>query len=90
MSRLIPIHPDNLTLALKDVSKYLVKALDYAIDYKLDDVKKFLFSNQMTLWVVYNDDKAKATGCLVTEVTQHPQTQCLTIFCLVAKTSRKS
>lgn len=81
--RLIPIHPENLRLAWKDVEKHLVKALKYNDEkYQLDDVKNLIQAESLVLWVVYNDESGKAIGCLLTETIQYPRTQALSIFLL--------
>ncbi len=72
-----------MRLAWKDVEKYIIDGLKYADDkYTLDDIKQALNEHSMILWVVYNDVKARAIGCLLTETLQYPQLKCLSIFLL--------
>lgn len=81
--RLIPIHPQNLDLALQDVGKHIHAALEHSNDkYTYEDVMSLVKAESLILWVVYNDDKQKAIGCLLTETIQYPQRKCLYIFLL--------
>lgn len=81
--KLIPIDPDNLSLALKDVQSYIEDALRYSDDkYNLDDVVKMIKSHTLILWVVYNDVERRAIGCLLTEILQHPRCNALSVFLL--------
>lgn len=81
--KLIPIQPENLKLALKDVQKWLVEALAYTDGkYSIEDVLAELQREMQLLWVVYNEEKAKAVGCLVTEVLGYPRHKALSIFLL--------
>lgn len=81
--RLIPIHPQNIDLALKDIGKHIHAALEYANDkYTFEDVVSLVKAESLILWVVYNDDRQEAVGCLLTETIKYPQKQCLFIFLL--------
>ena len=81
--RLIAISPENMNLALKDVSKYIEAALRYSDDkYNLDDVKAQIQQGLLTLWVVYNEMKKKAVGCYLTEILAYPRFNALCIFLL--------
>ncbi len=83
--RLIPVHPENLEIALKDVNSYIVRGLPY-IDGKFfyEDIVKFLSEEELVLWVIYNDKENQACGCLITEVLDYPQIRALSIFLLSA------
>ncbi len=79
--KLIPVSPENVHLAWKDVGKYAGEALVYADDkYTVADVHEMLANGLLTLWVVYNDEKDKAVGCLLTEIIEHPRMRVLSIF----------
>lgn len=81
--RLIPIHPQNLDLALKDVARHIHAALEHSDNkYTYEDVIGLLKAESLILWVVYNDEIEKAIGCLLTETIRYPQRQCLYIFLL--------
>ena len=45
----------------------------------VDDILKFLFTGQMALWVVYDEDSREAHGHFITEVKQYPQFSMLVI-----------
>lgn len=79
--RLIPIHPENIKLALKDVEKYILRGLEFADNkYNLEDIKDLISQNILILWVVYNDESKKPIGCLLTELLEYPQVRALSIF----------
>lgn len=81
--KLIAIQPENIYLAWKDVGKYIEEGLKHADGkYTMADVKELLASQLLILWVVYNEEKKKAIGCLLTEVLQYPQIKALSIFLL--------
>lgn len=81
--KLIPVHPDNLNLAWKDVEKYITQGLEYGDNkYKVEDIKQMIETECLILWVVYNDEKNQAIGCVLTEIFDYPQTRCLMIFLL--------
>ena len=81
--RLIPIHPDNLEKAWKDVEKYVIEGIEYTDGkYKAEDIKALVRTTHLILWVVYNDDRNCAQGCLLTEVVDYPQLRCCSIFLL--------
>lgn len=81
--RLIPIHPQNLDLALKDIGMHIHSALKHSNEkYTFEDVISLLKAESLILWVVYNDDKARAVGCVITETVKYPQKQALFIFLL--------
>jgi len=44
-----------------------------------DDILKFLFTGQMSLWVVYDEETNEAHGHFITEVKQYPQFSMLVI-----------
>lgn len=44
-----------------------------------DDILKFLFTQQMVLWVVYDEETNEAHGHFITEVKQYPQFSMLVI-----------
>mgnify|MGYP003407453311 CR=1 FL=1 len=78
---LIPVHPENLYLAWKDVVNYIEQGLEHADGkYILLDIKKLIEHELLILWVVYNDKEDRAVGCLLTEILQYPQKKCLSIF----------
>lgn len=81
--KLIPVHPDNLNLALKDkdVEQYLVKGVEYLNGkYILEDLIASINKQDMVLWVVYNEDREKCVGCVITETYQFPRLRSLNIF----------
>lgn len=81
--RLIPVTPENLKLAWKDVGKYVEQGLEYTDGkYAVNDVRALLGEGLLILWVVYNEEKEKAIGCLLTEVLQYPRVKSLSIFLL--------
>lgn len=81
--RLIPIHPDNLKQAWKDVSKYIETGMEYTDGkYVLEDIKEAILTQSLILWVVYNDEEKRAQGCVLTEIYEYPQKRCLMIFLL--------
>jgi hypothetical protein len=45
----------------------------------VDDILKFLFTGQMALWVVYDEDDLEAHGHFITEVKKYPQFSMLVI-----------
>jgi hypothetical protein len=45
----------------------------------VDDILKFLFTQQMVLWVVYDEETSEAHGHFITEVKQYPQSSMLVI-----------
>ena len=45
----------------------------------VDDILKFLFTQQMALWVVYDEETHEAHGHFITEVKQYPQFSMLVI-----------
>lgn len=81
--KLIPIQPENITLALRDVRRYLEEALSYTDGkYNMTDVLDGVRQGMQVLWVVYNEEKEKAAGCLVTEILAYPRAKALSIFLL--------
>lgn len=81
--RLIPVHPQNLKLAWKDVASFIESALPHGDDkYGLEDIKELIAKELLILWVVYNEDTEKAEGCILTEVLKYPRAQALSIFLL--------
>jgi hypothetical protein len=83
--KLIPIQPDNMKLAWKDVAHHIEKGLEYTHGkYVLDDIKELILSKELTLWVIYNDTIQKAVGCLLTQLLQYPQMRCLSVFLMSA------
>lgn len=81
--KLIPIHPENLSLAWKDVETFLKDGLEHADGkYGLGDIKELISAELLILWVVYNEEKEKAVGCVLTEVLKYPKVQALSIFLL--------
>jgi len=73
----------NVELALRDVGKHIYAGLEYADSkYNYDDVISLVKAESLILWVVYNDDKQRAIGCLLTETIKYPQKQSLFIFLL--------
>lgn len=84
--RLIPIQPQNLYRAYKDIEKHIIAGLEYVDDkYTLADIKEMLSMQQMILWVVYNDKEGRATGCLLTQTIAYPRVQSLAIFLLAGE-----
>ena len=45
----------------------------------VDDILRFLFSGEMALWVVFDQETQEAHGHFVTEVKQYPQRKMLVI-----------
>lgn len=45
----------------------------------VDDILRFLFTGEMQLWVVYDEEKSEAHGHFITEVKQYPQMKLLVI-----------
>ena len=45
----------------------------------VDDILRFLFSGEMQLWVVFDDETKEAHGQFITEVKQYPQCKMLVI-----------
>lgn len=83
--KLIPIQPQNIDLAWKDTEKYIQKSLEYTEGkYNLEDIKALIMDAELTLWVIYNEEKQKAIGCLLTQLLQYPRMRCLSIFLLSA------
>ena len=81
--KLIPIQPENITLAMRDVRGFLESALEYTDGkYNVTDILEHVRSGMQVLWVVYNEEKEKAIGCLVTEILVYPRTKALLIFLL--------
>lgn len=81
--RMIPIHPDNLKQAWRDVEKYIIKGLEHADGkYSLDNIRDMILDQSLILWVVYNDEEKRAQGCVLTEMFDYPQKRCLMIFLL--------
>lgn len=81
--KLIPIQPENLKLAVKDVGGYLEAALAYTDGkYNLQDTLEMILKGMQVLWVVYNEEKEKAIGALVTEILAYPRSKALCIFLL--------
>ena len=81
--KLIPISPENLKLAMKDVGVHVEAALEYTDGkYNLSDVISQVLQGMLTLWVVYNETKDKAVGCLLTEILGYPRSKALSIFLL--------
>lgn len=81
--RLIPIHPENLKQAWKDVEKYVARGIEYTDDkYSVADIKEAILGQNLILWVVYNDEEKRAQGCVLTEIYEYPQKRCLMIFLL--------
>lgn len=79
--RLIPIAPLNLKMAWKDVEKYIISVLPYmGGKYSLDEIKRLIETEVLILWVVYNDEKKQAVGCLLTQIIDDTQCRCLSIF----------
>lgn len=81
--KLIPIQPENITLAMRDVRPFVESALAYTDGkYNITDVLDAIRDGMQMLWVVYNEEKAKAQGCLVTEILAYPRAKALSIFLL--------
>lgn len=81
--KLIPVEPENLKLAWKDVGKYIEDGIQYTdANYAIADVLEMIKSGLLILWVVYNEDKEKAAGCLLTQLYQYPRNNVLSIFLL--------
>lgn len=81
--KLIPIQPENITLAMRDVRVFIEDALAYTDGkYNVTDVLDAIREGMQTLWVVYNEEKEKAIGCLVTEILAYPRSKALSIFLL--------
>ena len=45
----------------------------------VDDILRFLFTGQMQLWVVFDEETTQAHGHFVTEIKQYPQFKMLVI-----------
>ncbi len=45
----------------------------------VDDILRFLFSGEMQLWVVFDDETKEAHGHFITEFKQYPQCKMLVI-----------
>jgi len=45
----------------------------------VDDILRFLFSGEMALWVVFDEETQEAHGHFVTEIKQYPQCKMLVI-----------
>ena len=45
----------------------------------VDDILRFLFSGEMQLWVVFDEETKEAHGHFITEVKQYPQFKMLVI-----------
>jgi len=45
----------------------------------VDDILKFLFTGQMVLWVVFDEDTHQTHGHFITEIKQYPQSSMLVI-----------
>ena len=45
----------------------------------VDDILKFLFTGQMALWAVFDEETHEAHGHFITEVKQYPQSSMLVI-----------
>lgn len=45
----------------------------------VDDILKFLFTGQMALWVVFDEETQEAHGHFITEIKQYPQFSMLVI-----------
>lgn len=83
--KLIAINPENLKLAWKDTERYIVTALEYADGkYKLEDIRQMVLRGTLILWVIYNEEKKKAAGCLLTEIYIYPHKKNLCIFLMGA------
>ncbi len=81
--RLIPIRPENAHLAWKDIEKHIKSGLEYTDGkYKLEDIYDAIIEQSMILWVVYNDERERAIGCVLTETLQYPRIKALSIFLL--------
>ena len=81
--RLIPIHPDNLNQAWKDVEKYVARGIEYTDGkYSVESIKEAILGQNLILWVVYNDEEKRAQGCVLTEIYDYPLKRCLMIFLL--------
>lgn len=81
--RLIPIRPENVYLAMKDVKHWIEKGLEYTDGkYDMVYVQHLLATEMLLLWVVYNDEEERAIGCLLTEVLIYPKADALSIFLL--------
>lgn len=84
--RLIPIHPENLKLAWKDVKHYIEAGLDFVEGkYHIEDVRNMVESQELILWVVYNDESKRAIGCLLTQAQEYPRNRVLNIFLLAGE-----
>lgn len=81
--KLIPVHPENLHLAWKDVESYVEQGLEHADGkYNAKDIHELIRQEKLILWVVYNTEKVAPAGCIITEVLQYPRVRVLSVFLL--------
>ena len=83
--RLIKISSENIDLAWKEGSKYILEALEHSDgSYSIEDIYKHLLDNTFLLWLFYNDDRHCAEGAMITEIVQYPRRRFCTILFLGA------
>ncbi len=62
------------------VSNNIADALARSNGYALaDHIKKWILTNKMQLWILWDSEEKKYYGCVVTEVIQRPLQRCLNI-----------
>lgn len=68
----------NLTTVIPQVIPYLRKSeLVSHGRSSIDDIVKYLYTGQMFLWAIYEEDSNKLAAFLITEVKQYPQKKML-------------
>lgn len=81
--QLIPINPENIELAWKDIVNFIEEGVKYCDGkYTVEDIFKLILKHQIILWVVYNDGEGKAIGCVLTQVIDYPKVRALSVFLL--------
>lgn len=70
----------NIGLVIPAILPYLVESAERSKGRSgVDDILRFLFTGEMQLWLVYDEETKETYGQFITEIKQYPQRKMLVI-----------